>query len=108
MSEPSRTLPAHPSLEQLRKQAKDLLRFFESGDSAAAQRCRDQSHRGPPEAQVLLRRFDTDHRRQSGNSRGDGIVRARGALGLPAHQRCRHHASCSAASAARAERRWLA
>ena len=41
MSEPSRTLPARPSLEQLRKQAKDLLRLSESGESAAAQRFRN-------------------------------------------------------------------
>jgi hypothetical protein len=41
MSEPSRTLPARPSLEQLRKQAKDLRRLFESGDTSAAQRFRN-------------------------------------------------------------------
>ncbi len=36
-----RSLPARPSLEQLRKQAKDLLRLFASGESAAAQRFRN-------------------------------------------------------------------
>lgn len=34
-SAPTRTLPTHPSLEQLRKQAKDLLKAFAGGDSAA-------------------------------------------------------------------------
>ena len=42
MSDPSpRPLPARPSLEQLRKQAKDVLRLFASGDSTAAQRFRN-------------------------------------------------------------------
>ncbi|HEV8362748.1 MAG TPA: hypothetical protein VGQ52_04460 [Gemmatimonadaceae bacterium] len=36
-----RALPARPSLEQLRKQAKDLLRLFASGDATAAQRFRN-------------------------------------------------------------------
>lgn len=34
-SVPSRHLPQHPNLEQLRKQAKDLLEQYRSGDSAA-------------------------------------------------------------------------
>src|ERR1700680_2067912 len=32
---PTRRLPQHPNLEQLRKQAKDLLGQYRSGDSAA-------------------------------------------------------------------------
>ncbi len=35
-----RELPARPSLEQLRKQAKDLLRMFRDGNPAAAERMR--------------------------------------------------------------------
>jgi len=38
MSEPHPRLPARPSLEQLRKQAKELLRAHRAGDSAAAGR----------------------------------------------------------------------
>src|SRR5580693_4147011 len=34
-SYPTRRLPKQPSLEQLRKQAKDLLRQYRAGDSAA-------------------------------------------------------------------------
>ncbi|MEX2284132.1 MAG: hypothetical protein WEE89_16720 [Gemmatimonadota bacterium] len=44
MIEPTR-LPARPSLEQLRKQAKDLLRAFRSGDARAAERFRGVSAR---------------------------------------------------------------
>jgi hypothetical protein len=32
---PTRRLPQRPNLEQLRKQAKDLLEHYRSGDSAA-------------------------------------------------------------------------
>jgi ankyrin repeat protein len=38
MSEPASRLPARPSLEQLRKQAKDLLHLVRAGDAVAAQR----------------------------------------------------------------------
>ena len=38
MSDPASRLPAHPSLEQLRKQAKDLLRHYRDGDAVAATR----------------------------------------------------------------------
>ena len=38
MSKPTRSLPTRPSLEQLRKQAKELLRKFRAGDEAAGQR----------------------------------------------------------------------
>ena len=40
MSEPASRLPARPSLEQLRKQAKDLLHLIRDGDPAAVQRMR--------------------------------------------------------------------
>jgi ankyrin repeat protein len=40
MSEPTSRLPARPSLEQLRKQAKDLLRAARSGDADAVARIR--------------------------------------------------------------------
>lgn len=45
MSSPTSPLPAHPSLEQLRKQAKDLLRAYRAGDPAALSRL--HAH-GPP------------------------------------------------------------
>src|SRR5262245_55464309 len=38
---PPLLLPPHPSLEQLRKQAKDLLKAYRAGDAHAAQRVRD-------------------------------------------------------------------
>jgi ankyrin repeat protein len=40
MSDPTPSLPARPSLEQLRKRAKDLLRSARAGDPAAAERFR--------------------------------------------------------------------
>ena len=40
MSSPALPLPARPSLEQLRKQAKDLLRHYRAGDQAALSRIR--------------------------------------------------------------------
>ena len=40
MSEPTSRLPARPSLEQLRKQAKDLLHLARAGDAGATQRIR--------------------------------------------------------------------
>jgi hypothetical protein len=40
MSDSSSRLPARPSLEQLRKQAKDLLKKYRAGDQAAAARFR--------------------------------------------------------------------
>lgn len=40
MSSPASRLPARPSLEQLRKQAKDLLRHYRAGDQAALSRIR--------------------------------------------------------------------
>jgi len=38
---PARQLPSRPSLEQYKKQAKDLLKAFQSGEQAARQRVRD-------------------------------------------------------------------
>jgi ankyrin repeat protein len=38
MTDPASRLPAHPSLEQLRKQAKDLLRDYRDGNAVAATR----------------------------------------------------------------------
>src|SRR5438045_720382 len=38
MSDGTSRLPARPSLEQLRKQAKELLRDYRAGDSAAVER----------------------------------------------------------------------
>ena len=40
MSDPAPRLPARPSLEQLRKQAKDLLHLVRGGDATAVQRVR--------------------------------------------------------------------
>ena len=45
MSDPAPRLPARPSLEQLRKQAKDLLRDYRAGDPAARERLRAVSPR---------------------------------------------------------------
>jgi len=57
MSESPSRLPARPSLEQLRKQAKELLRDFRAGDAAAAKRFRAISPRftdtDPAEAVTL-------------------------------------------------------
>jgi hypothetical protein len=40
MSDPTSRLPARPSVKQLRKQAKELLRDYHTGDTTAAQRIR--------------------------------------------------------------------
>lgn len=45
MSDSTARLPARPSLEQLRKQAKELLRDYQAGDVAAADRFRAASSR---------------------------------------------------------------
>jgi ankyrin repeat protein len=55
MSEPTSRLPARPSLEQLRKQAKELLRAAHAGDDDGAARLRaverkDQERRDPQHA----------------------------------------------------------
>jgi len=44
MSSPALPLPARPSLEQLRKQAKDLLRQYQAGDDAALSRMSAHPH----------------------------------------------------------------
>ena len=44
---PPLRLPARPSLEQLRKQAKELLRRLRDGDSAATERLRAYKHTSP-------------------------------------------------------------
>jgi hypothetical protein len=66
MSEPTSRLPARPSLEQLRKQAKEFLRALRAGDVAAANRLRaasrpsaDRGRSDPPklaDAQFVLAR----------------------------------------------------
>src|SRR4051812_48121959 len=40
MPDPASRLPARPSLEQLRKRAKELLRLYRAGDTAAVERVR--------------------------------------------------------------------
>jgi ankyrin repeat protein len=59
---PSRRLPEHPNLEQLRKQAKDLLQAFRSGDTAAEAEIRlfernpDAARFGLSDAQRIIAR----------------------------------------------------
>src|SRR5262249_26464417 len=45
MSDSPSRLPSRPSLEQLRKQAKDLLRQYRAGDTSAVSRFRNISPR---------------------------------------------------------------
>jgi hypothetical protein len=45
MPDSTSRLPAHPSLDQLRKQAKELLKEYHAGDPAAAERFRETSPR---------------------------------------------------------------
>jgi hypothetical protein len=64
MTEPASRLPARPSLEQLRKQAKDLLRDYRAGDAGSATRARavlprlgdDRSELALADAQFVLAR----------------------------------------------------
>lgn len=60
MSHPARRLPARPSLEQLRKQAKELLQMHRDGDPAVAERFRvhqpDVGDPGLADAQFVLAR----------------------------------------------------
>src|SRR5438876_5468394 len=51
--EPAR-LPAHPSLEQAQKQAKELLRQRRAGDPAALARFRSASPRGDAPERITL------------------------------------------------------
>jgi len=53
MSAPTRRLPAEPSLEQLRKQAKDLLTQYRDGDTAAAAEVAAFDWRATPDAFAL-------------------------------------------------------
>jgi ankyrin repeat protein len=50
---PTRRLPPHPNLEQLRKQAKDLLEQYRSGDSAAVAEVQRFERRPDPSAFAL-------------------------------------------------------
>ena len=57
MSDPASFLPARPSLEQLRKQAKELLRAYRAGATGAVERFRAQISRltdpAPPDEMIL-------------------------------------------------------
>src|SRR5215475_16149610 len=57
MSDPASLLPARPSLGQLRKQAKELLRAYRAGDTGAVERFRAQISRltdpAPPDEMIL-------------------------------------------------------
>jgi len=46
---PTRRLPSHPSLEQLRKQAKELLEEYRTGDPTAVAEVRQFERQPPPE-----------------------------------------------------------
>jgi len=60
MPDPTRSLPSHPSLEQQKKQAKELLRLVRAGDSAALERIRrhlpDKARLSLADAQFVLAR----------------------------------------------------
>ena len=57
MSDPTSLLPARPSLAQLRKQAKELLRAYRAGAAVAVERFRARIPRladtGPPDKMIL-------------------------------------------------------
>jgi len=77
MSEPASRLPARPSLEQLRKQAKELLRAANAGDRAAAARLqaverRDHERRGP--ARAILADAQLAIAREYGFASGERLV----------------------------------
>ena len=76
MSSPLSPLPARPSLEQLRKQAKELLRQYRVGDPAALARGRTQHPRASHTERVRL--ADAQ------------FVLAR-ELGFPSWARLKHH-----------------
>jgi hypothetical protein len=50
---PTRRLPKQPSLEQLRKQAKELLQQYRGGDSAAVAEVQQFERRADPAAFAL-------------------------------------------------------
>ena len=52
-SYPTRRLPGQPSLEQLRKQAKDLLRQYRAGDPAAVAEVRQFERKPDPSTSAL-------------------------------------------------------
>jgi hypothetical protein len=54
MSNPALSLPARPSLEQLRKQAKELLKAYRADDPAAVARLHSHHPRGASENRVAL------------------------------------------------------
>jgi len=54
MSNPASSLPARPSLEQLRKQAKELLRGYRAGDRSVVERVQAQHHRAISAKRVAL------------------------------------------------------
>ena len=54
MSNPASSLPARPSLEQLRKQAKDLLKAYRAGDPPALARFQAHDPRAISEKRVAL------------------------------------------------------
>ena len=54
MSNPASALPARPSLEQLRKQAKELLRAYRADDRGAVERFHTHHPRAVSEKRVAL------------------------------------------------------
>jgi ankyrin repeat protein len=54
MSNPALSLPARPSLEQLRKQAKELLKGYRADDPAAVARFQSHHPRATPEKAIAL------------------------------------------------------
>ncbi len=53
LSHPTRRLPQRPSLEQLRKQAKDLLELYRAGDQAAIAEIQQFEHKPDPSSFAL-------------------------------------------------------
>ncbi|HXI97735.1 MAG TPA: hypothetical protein VNG73_02245, partial [Gemmatimonadaceae bacterium] len=54
MSNPALSLPARPSLEQLRKQAKELLKGYRAGDPSAVARFQSHHPRGSSDERLSL------------------------------------------------------
>ncbi len=54
MSNPTSSLPARPSLDQLRKQAKELLKDYRAGDRSAASRFQAHDPRAISEKRIAL------------------------------------------------------
>jgi len=53
VSHPTRRLPTHPSLEQLRKQAKDLLEQYRAGEPSAVTEVQQFERDSDPSAFAL-------------------------------------------------------